>query len=64
MSDAITTDDVEAAEKADLEGVVEVKHGDKTVKYDADARARAIARAKWRLRNRPKSRYAAPGRGY
>lgn len=59
----ITEDDIQAAEAADLEGVVSVKHADKTVTYDAQARAKGIERAKRRLRKTPLVSLVAP-KGY
>lgn len=59
-----TADDVDKAEAQDLQGVTSVRHGDKGVTYDADARRQAIARNKARLNKRPHVGFVRCGKGY
>ena len=58
-----TQADIDAAQSSDLEGVTLVKHGDKTVQYDPDARAEAIARYQRRIDRRAHCAFAKCGKG-
>lgn len=59
-----TQSDVDEARLADLHGTTLVKHGDKTVQYDAASRAAAIERAQRRISKRPTCGLASPSKGY
>lgn len=58
-----TQADIDAAQADDLNGVTLVKHGDKTVQYDADARAASIEKYQRRISKRAHVGFAKCGKG-
>ena len=58
-----TQADIDAAQENDLNGVTLVKHGDKTVQYDAAARDAAIQKYQRRIDRRAHCGFASCGKG-
>jgi len=58
-----TQADIDAEQANDLAGVTSVRHGDKSVSYDADARAAAIEKYQRRLSRRPHVGFVKCGKG-